>query len=78
MKRTQIAWLATVALAAAAFSSPVMAEEVLNGQVALCHIDRLTREIKWYDSLDQAKETAQAQGKMILWVHMLGSMSGAT
>jgi hypothetical protein len=78
MKRARIAWLAGAALTVAAFSPSSMAESVLNGQVAMCHIDRLTRDIHWYDSLDQAKETAKAQGKMIFWMHMLGTISGAT
>ena len=78
MKRAQISWLATLALAMAATSSAVVAENVLNGQVALCHVDRLTRDIHWYDSLDKAKEAAKAQNKMIFWMHMLGSIGGAT
>ncbi len=88
VKRVQTALLSTVTttttLSVAFFTAGALcppqaqAEQVLNGQVAVCHIDRLTRDIHWYDSLDQAKEAAQAQGKMIFWVHMLGNISGAT
>ena len=39
---------------------------------------RLTGDIHWHDSLAQAEENARSQGKMIFWVNILGSLSGAT
>ena len=34
--------------------------------------------INWYTSLEQAEAEAKKQGKLVLWLHMLGTMDGAT
>lgn len=40
---------------------------------------RATREeLKWSNSLSDAKQRAQEQGKLVFWVHMLGKLDGAT
>jgi hypothetical protein len=79
MKRMQLSLLSIIALSATILCPPaVQSEQVLNGQIAVCHIDRLTRDIHWCDSLDQAKDEAKKQGKMIFWMHMLGNISGST
>ena len=51
---------------------------ILSGEVAQHNVAELTSEIPWYTSLQQAEYAAQQQGKMIFWMHMLGSLSGAT
>jgi hypothetical protein len=38
----------------------------------------LTSQINWHRSIGQAESNAAQQGKMILWVNLLGTMSGAT
>jgi hypothetical protein len=34
--------------------------------------------INWYTSLDQACAQARHDGKLVFWLHMLGSINGAT
>lgn len=60
------------------FYCPAQAEKVLQGQVCEENVHKLTSEIDWCKSLHQAQETATAQGKLILWVHMVGKIDGAT
>jgi hypothetical protein len=40
--------------------------------------DRLLTEINWHQSLDAAKATAQREGKLVFWMHMLGDLEGFT
>jgi hypothetical protein len=51
---------------------------LLSGQIAHDRVNQLTSQMTWYTSLYQAEETAMHQNKMILWVHMLGDIKGAT
>lgn len=51
---------------------------MVSGDDAQARVNNLTSEIRWYQSLDQAKAVAREQGKMVFWVHMLGNLSGAT
>ena len=59
-------------------SNPVRAEKVLTGEVCSEHVHQLTTEIEWYKNLHKAEDAAQAQGKLVFWVHMLGHIDGAT
>jgi hypothetical protein len=34
--------------------------------------------INWYTSLDQARAEAKKEGKLVFWLHMLGTIDGAT
>lgn len=54
------------------------AQPVIPGHVAKTRVDRLTGEIKWYDSLPDALVEARREGKLVFWVHMLGHIDGAT
>jgi hypothetical protein len=58
--------------------APAFAEKVLAGSVCSERVHELTSEINWYKSLDKVEQAAQEQGKLILWVHMLGKIDGAT
>lgn len=51
---------------------------LLTGAIAHQNASALTSQINWYSSLGQAENEAQREGKMVFWVHMLGSLSGAT
>ena len=53
-------------------------QTLINGQVNHDNTRYLTSQINWYHSLGQAEQEAMHQGKMILWIQMLGSMDGAT
>lgn len=54
------------------------AEKVLQGEVCLQRVQQLTSDICWYKSLDKAQDAARDSGKLIVWIHMVGKMDGAT
>jgi hypothetical protein len=51
---------------------------VISGQVAHDRINKLTSQIYWHNSLYQAEDIARREGKMVLWLHMLGDIKGDT
>ncbi len=58
---------------------PVQARpRILTGQVSQERVYDLTSKIHWHDSLSQAESVARQQGKLVFWIHMLGSLDGAT
>ena len=57
---------------------PSFAEKVLQGQVCEENVHKLTSEIEWYKSLSKAEKAAEEQNKLIVWVHMVGKIDGAT
>jgi len=81
MKTTKALIAATVLCTALGFgliNQPVYAEKLLEGQVCEENVHKLTSEIDWYKSLHKAESAASEQGKLILWVHMVGKIDGAT
>jgi hypothetical protein len=50
----------------------------LGGQTAHDRVTALTSTLHWHNSIGQAETNAREQGKLVFWVHMLGSISGAT
>jgi len=54
------------------------APEVYSGYISRQQVDKLTCDIHWYNNLKKAQEAAQEQGKLIVWVHMVGKIDGAT
>ena len=63
--------------------SPVLPAEpqglgIVSGQLAHDRVAKLTSQIYWHDSLYQAEDLARRQGKMVLWLHMLGDIKGDT
>jgi hypothetical protein len=54
------------------------AEKVLQGQVCEENVHKLTSEIEWYKNLHKAEKAAADENKLILWVHMVGKIDGAT
>ena len=66
-------------LAMSLFMPSAGAKQVLlSGQVNHDRITQLTSSINWYHSLGQAESEAIHEGKMIFWMHILGSLSGET
>ncbi|MFN8655794.1 MAG: hypothetical protein U0105_05610 [Candidatus Obscuribacterales bacterium] len=60
-------------------TSPAFAaKELLQGEVCEANVHKLTTEIDWYTNLKKAEKTAAEQNKLILWVHMVGKIDGAT
>jgi hypothetical protein len=76
MKRILMATLASMM----AFLTPAQAGGpiIISGQVTHEGIQRLNSQVNWYQSLGQAESEAQRSGKMIFWLHILGSIDGAT
>jgi hypothetical protein len=56
----------------------VRSAEVVTGDETFRHVTELTSQIHWYTGLAQAEYQAQREGKLVLWLHMLGDLSGAT
>ena len=54
------------------------AKTVLNGEVCSANVHKLTSEMTWYKSLSKAEAEAGREGKLIVWVHMLGKIDGST
>lgn len=48
------------------------------GEVAKENIQKVTSEIRWNTNLNSALAQASRQHKMVLWVHLVGNLSGAT
>ena len=71
-----------LSLLTALFSLSVVSAQsapmLLTGQVNHTRTDQLTSQIQWNTSLYQAERTAAQQGKLVFWMHMLGTLSGAT
>ena len=68
------------ALLAVAFAAPCFADKlvVVPASEASKESFQVNKRIPWHTNLDQAKEEASKNGKLIFWVHMLGSMDGKT
>ena len=78
MLKTALA-LSLAALAGFASCIPALAKpQVLPGYVAKDNIQQVNEGIKWHTSLPEAESEARRQGKMVLWIQMLGKMDGAT
>ncbi|MGD9684080.1 MAG: hypothetical protein AB7W16_23160 [Candidatus Obscuribacterales bacterium] len=54
------------------------APKLLPGYAAKENIDQVNKGIKWHTNLAAAESDARQQGKMILWIHLVGKMDGAT
>lgn len=55
------------------FSTPI-----IPGRVSQERVETLTSTIEWNESLKEAMRKAREQDKLILWVHMVGKIDGAT
>ena len=51
---------------------------IVSGGLNSERTNKLTGEIRWHTSLGQAEQDARMGGKLIFWINMLGSLSGAT
>ena len=56
---------------ASAAPEPRIPSEVVQKQVT-----KLTTQINWLSSLDEAKEKARKEKKLIFWLHALGDLDG--
>lgn len=53
-------------------------QRVISGHIAKERVGKLSNEIKWHTRLADAEAEAKREGKLILWIHMLGQIDGAT
>lgn len=69
-------------LAAALIAGPgqVSAEHlaVVSGQEARKENFQVSSRINWHRDLDSARAEAAKSGKLVFWMHMLGSVDGKT
>lgn len=70
--------LLIVAMMVTTPTDSVNARNMITGSQNTERTNRLTSEIKWHRSVSQAEEDARREGKLVFWVNMLGSLSGAT
>jgi hypothetical protein len=73
-------FLLSVLLASSILAGPPAESRprILTGEVSQERVFDLTNKIHWYSSLNQAESVARQQGKLVFWIHMLGSLDGAT
>lgn len=55
-----------------------MSSKLIEGSVAKENIDKVNGNIRWNTNLAQALEQARRENKMVLWIQMIGQMSGST
>jgi len=65
-------------LALLAQSPAQAAKQVLSGEVCSEKVHQLTSDLTWYKNLSKAEDEASREGKLIVWVHMLGKIDGST
>lgn len=51
---------------------------LMPGDEAKENIQKVTSQIRWNTNLNSALAQANRQNKMVLWVHLVGNLSGAT
>jgi hypothetical protein len=78
-KSVVVAIAAITATIAFAASAPAQNNrQLLPGHVAKENITKVNSEIHWNTSLNSSLEQARQSHKMVLWLHMIGKMDGAT
>lgn len=71
--------LLTLALGSVTYNRALAAEiTVLPGSAAQTQSKMVCSRIKWHTSLDEAKQKARRENKLIVWIHMLGNIDGFT
>ena len=80
MLRLKVAALLSVTLFMSTASGPSQAEQMAFVPPTQAHRESFITNkcINWHQSLDEAKQSAVKEKKLIFWVHMLGTMDGAT
>ena len=51
---------------------------VLPGHVAKNNIQQVNSKVRWHTNLNSALADAHRQKKMLLWIHLVGKIDGAT
>ena len=53
-------------------------QKVLPARVAKSNVEQVNSKIHWHTNLNSALARAKREGKMVLWIHMIGKVDGAT
>lgn len=63
-----------------AFAAPSFGEKltVVPANEASRDSFQVNKRINWHKNIDEARQEAGKTGRMVFWVHMLGSMDGKT
>lgn len=56
----------------------VRAESVVVSSEASRNAHLVNKGVKWHTQLEEAQTQAKKDGKLVFWLHMLGTMDGAT
>ena len=56
----------------------MMKSPVLSGNEAKANIQKVTNNVRWHTNLNSALAQAAREHKMVLWIHMIGSVDGST
>ncbi len=78
MVKKSLALALVIATTVSTVSAEAKTARFLEGNVAKENIDRVNNSIRWNTSLYQALDQARREDKMVLWVQMIGQMSGST
>lgn len=54
------------------------AKPLITGQEAQYRVRELAVGMPWYQNLPQALAESNRTGKLVVWIHMLGKIDGAT
>lgn len=75
-----IALISTVLLGATSLCAASQAAEMafMPGSAAQTQAKMVCSRINWLTSLEEAKQTAKKEHKLIVWIHMLGNIDGFT
>jgi hypothetical protein len=80
-RRLNILFVAvTLGPAMIGFAKPVAADtvNVVPAEEARREAHVVNKGITWHTSLAEAQSEARKQGKLVFWMHMLGTIDGAT
>lgn len=81
MKTSKLKTSLLAALAATTVSMPAaLAEQmtVVTASEAGRNAHVVNKGIKWHTNFEEAQSQARKDGKLIFWMHMLGTIDGAT
>jgi hypothetical protein len=76
--RTLIGLAIGISLLVSQASAARRAHRMVRGPEAGARVEHLLTELKWETSLEDAKQRAAAEGKLVFWVQMLGRIDGST
>jgi hypothetical protein len=77
-RRSVLGLVAVLGLASFAFAPAGRAEGVVMSGEASRNAHVVNKGVKWHTSLEEAQTQAKKDGKLVFWLHMLGTMDGAT